>query len=187
MGAASIKSIYRHVFRLILSKIKVITKTKAPNNHQRRINFPFYNATRYCLCTTTSIAVPLTRDVMYLLKERFNWNAAAPEDAVDMIAQYITWYGIVDDCHIHTANIKLCTATESKYSTFMGHLSVAQETLRIDEKRKPPRVENERNKAFYHYECTIYELLKDLRMEHNVLLAEQLKKSRNEITCCNIQ
>ena len=60
----------------------------------------------------------------------------------------------------------------------MWRVFVVQPTYKIDEYRKLARVQNERNKTVYHYECTVYDLLKGLRMEHDALFVEALKKSR---------
>ena len=50
--------------------------------------------------------------------------------------------------------------------------------LNISEYRKLSVVQNERNKQIYHYEPTLYELLKSLRLIHDELYNQHLKSSR---------
>ena len=48
----------------------------------------------------------------------------------------------------------------------------------MSEYRQLARLQNERNKATYHHETTIYELLNGLREEYDLLYSNSLKSSR---------
>ena len=78
--------------------------------------------------TPTSIAVPLTGELMYLMDEWIESNATAPDEVAYMKAQNTAWYGIVDGCQLHAAIMQLRTINPSKWGKFMWGVFVVQPT-----------------------------------------------------------
>ncbi len=126
----------------------------------------------------TSVVVPLVKELESYIADYFVSEGYTAEDAEQMKESSSIWYGIIDGCHVHSAILELKEEHPDKWGDFKWNVIVVKPVHGMEEYRQLARVENERNKQLYHYDTTIYDLLRGLRLEFDFLQAQALKKSR---------
>ena len=125
--------------------------------------------------TPTSIVVPLEGDLVTFLDEYLSDRFENPEDASAMKAKYPQWFGVVDGCQLRQALHELMDEFPDTWGKFMWKVIVVHPRSSVDQYTQLARVQNERNKKGYTYECTVHDLLRGLRKEYDKLIAEFAK------------
>ncbi len=129
----------------------------------------------------SSVVVPLVNDLEPFIIDYFILEGYTEQDAKAMKAAHKDWYGIIDGCHFHAAIIELKRISPTKWSEFLWKVIVVKPDKSMAEYRQLARVQNEKNKAFYIHESTIFDLLKGLRLEYDELFRKALKNSRTGV------
>ena len=129
----------------------------------------------------SSVVVPLVRELEKLVIDYFISEGFSEEDSIEIKSQHEVWYGIIDGCQFHAAVTELIKKSQNKWSTFMWKVIVVKPNKDMAEYRQLARLENEKNKAFYIHESTIYDLLRGLRIEYDELYRKALKSSRTGV------
>ena len=126
----------------------------------------------------TSIVVPLVGELSYLVDEYISENFDCPNEAEQFKSKHQQWYGVVDGVQVHAAITKLRHKYPLKWGSVSWKVFCVRPGFPLDDYRKLAVVHNERNKHIYHFEPTLYEMLRSLRTIHDKMYQEQLKKSR---------
>ncbi len=126
----------------------------------------------------TSIVVPLIDGLYYIIREYFISQGISEDEVQEYSSKHERWYGIVDGCHFHCAVKNLIMINSTKWIQFKWRVIVISSDRSMSEYRQLARLQNERNKATYHHETTIFELLSGLRLEYDLLYSKALKNSR---------
>lgn len=126
----------------------------------------------------TSIVVPLVVDLAYLLDEHMETICDSVDDAEAMKSRHNVWYGVLDGCQLHSAIMELIDEIPTKWRSFLWKVIIVRPTSTLEQYKKLTRVQNERSKAQYTYETTIYDLMRGLCETHDSIYNESLKKSR---------
>ena len=87
-------------------------------------------------------------------------------------------HGIIDGCQFHGAITDLMKETPDKWVGFKWKVTVVRPDKSLTQYRQLARLQDERNKALYIYEPTVYDLLHGLRGEYDLLFNAALKNSR---------
>ncbi len=126
----------------------------------------------------TSVVVPLVGELESYIVKFLMSKGYAEKDADVLKKKRKVWYGVIDGCQVLEALLELKDEFPHDWGDFKWTVIVVMPNHEIEEYRQLARIENERNKQFYHYECTVYDLLRGLRLEYDFLYEEALKKSR---------
>lgn len=122
--------------------------------------------------TPTSVVVPLEGDLITLLDEYLSKHFDNPDDAAAMKSKYPKWFGVIDGCQLRQAIHELMDEEPETWGSFKWKVIVVHPRSSINEYTQLARVQNERNKKGYTYECTVYDLLRGLRKEYDKLITE---------------
>lgn len=128
--------------------------------------------------TPTSVVVPLVRTLAHLVDDHFERLHDNPEDRKCQKEKHNEWFGVVDGCHYQCALIELREKLPAKWNSVSWKVFSVREGHELSEYRKLAIVQNERNKAMYHYEPTLFDTLTTLRDIYDDLHAKRLKVSR---------
>lgn len=134
----------------------------------------------------SSIVVPLVGKLEIYVDEYLSTQYASSEDVSVVKASHRTWFGVIDGCHLLIALHRLREAYPIKWKTFIWKVISVRSGQDISEYHKLARVQNERNKQIYHFEMTLYDLLKGLRDTYDKLYGEAVKKSRVGLRGVNV-
>lgn len=139
---------------------------------------PDYLLTGMVSASPTCVVVPLEGELHYLLDDFLHAACESEEDVSVRKGRFPTWYGVIDGCQLHGAISQLRTELPGKWGSFLWKVIAVHPTSSIEQYRQLARVQNERTKSSYNYECTVHDLLRGLRLEYDALYEDQLKKSR---------
>ena len=128
--------------------------------------------------TPSCCVVPLVGKLESILDDWLKTKCKTPEEAALHKSTHAVWYGIVDGCHLHVAIQEERDEINSKWTQFKWRVLVLQPSCSLNDLRRFARIQNERSKAHYHFECTLYDLLNGLRQEYDELYAARKKVSR---------
>lgn len=128
--------------------------------------------TGYVSGAPSSVVVPLEGCLSHLVDEYFTSLRYSEANVAAQSSSQPVWYGIIDGCQLFGAFSEEMALNPSKWSSFLWKVIVVQPGRSIEEYRQLARVQNERSKSIYHYECTLYDLLCGLRQEYDTLYAE---------------
>ncbi len=130
--------------------------------------------------TTTSVVVPLVSNLEYLIRESILREGHSEADVGEIKSRHDVWYGIIDGNQFHSAIMELREENPTKWDSYRWLVTIVLPEKDLGAYRKLARIQNERNKALYHYESTIFDLLNGLRMEYDLLYNRALKKAEQE-------
>ena len=128
--------------------------------------------------TPTSIVVPLTGNLFYLVENHFSSIFEDPNDLLYQIVQHEIWYGVIDGNHFHAALMKLRIIVPQKWEFTPWKVIIVKSGYDLDEYRKLAVIQNEKNKQLYHYEATLFDMLISLRDISDNLMNKRRKNSR---------
>ena len=128
--------------------------------------------------TPSSVLVPLVGNFESILDEWLKDRCKSSEEAALHKAAHEVWYGIVDGCHFHAAVQSKREERNSKLTNFKWRVLVLVPNCTINDLRRLARIQNERSKAKYQFECTVFDLLNGLRQEYEELYKSRMKLSR---------
>ncbi len=131
--------------------------------------------------TPTSVVVPLTKELDYLISDYFINQNYGEKDVEAIKRSEEVWYGVIDGCKFHCAIMELREEQPHQWGSFLWNVIVVQPGKPLNQYRQLSRNQNERNRSLYHYECTVYDLLSGLCMEYDILYQEALKSSRTGV------
>ena len=126
----------------------------------------------------TSIVVPLVKDLEHMVDEYFISEGYSDLDAKELKSKQKNWFGVIDGCQFYNAVTSLIKIDPDRWSQFRWKLIVVQPGRSLTEYRQLARVQNEKNKALFIHETTIYDLINGLRKEYDELSRIALKNSR---------
>lgn len=130
----------------------------------------------------TSIVVPLVGDLHYIVNEHLEKTFPTEEEIQAQYSRHSNWFGIIDGCFFHAATSYLCEKEPGEWSSFRWKLYVVRPGLELKDYRKLAVCQNEKNKAVYHYETTIFEMLHRLRSIYDEMHAARKKLMSAEST-----
>ena len=128
--------------------------------------------------TPSCCVIPLVGEHEHLLDEWIDSRCKTAEEAKQYKELHPVWFGIVDGCQLHAAIQSEREGNESKWNNFKWRVLVLKPSNSYQVLRRFARVQNEGSKAFYQFECTIYDLLSGLRLDYDELYQKKLKESR---------
>lgn len=128
--------------------------------------------------TPTSIVVPLLGSLARFVDSYLEQKYPDEADREMVKESYDEWFGVIDGCQLVCALQDLQDHSPSKFRDFKWRVIVVRHGLDISEYRMLSIVQNERNKQVYHYESTLYDVLRRLRDIYNELYAKEAKADR---------
>lgn len=126
----------------------------------------------------SSIIVPLQGELEILLDKQLELICDTKEDVTIMKHKHTLWFGIIDGCQYHTAVTELMRDVPSKWGSYRWKVILVHGNSSREQYRQLARVQNERSKQIYNFECTVYDLHRGLRVEFDIVLERAVKKSR---------
>ncbi len=142
----------------------------------------------------TSVLVPLVGELTFViddhcvalqLKEQDKNASTTPVTISEIKSRFEVWYSIVDGCQLHGAIMYNRVHKPLRWGTIVWRVLLIYPGYDLDEYRKLAVAQNERNQQVYHYESTLYDLLRILRNTYDTLYEKQLKKCQGDTT--NVQ
>ena len=123
----------------------------------------------------TSIVVPLVGDLATYLDDYLSDHYDSADDAAAAKATFPRWYGVIDGCQIRQALHELMDEIPETWGSFSWKVIAVHPNSSKDQYTQLARVQNERMKKGYSYDCTIYDLIRGLRNEYDKLIKEVAK------------
>ncbi len=125
------------------------------------------------------MVVRLTASLLYFVEDHFRDQGLKDEEVNERIKSRSEWYGIVDGLHSHAA-LTYIKANNSRWSEFRWYVKKLNEGFPIEKYRQLSRVQNSRHHPSFYVELTLFDVLYNLRLEHETLKREKKKCGGSE-------
>lgn len=132
----------------------------------------FQNVRIFCCLECSAVLLlqlyfPLRGEITTFLDKYLYLHFDSPEKAVAIKSKYSRWNLVIECFQVCQALHELMDEIPDKWDSFKWKVIVVRLNSSVDEYTQLARFRNEREKKGYIYECTIYDLLRELRHEYD--------------------
>ncbi len=160
------------VRRLIRSFLGNESETKSVEDHT-------HLTTGYYLGADLAMVVPFAPSMMGIVEEHFKKQGLSAAQVEERIKSRPQWYGIVDGLHSHTA-LTYIKNNYNGWDSFKWYVKILNSGFPIDKYRQLARIQNSKHDAAFFIELTLFDILYNLRLEHERLKREKKKCGGSE-------
>ncbi len=138
-----------------------------------------YHSTGLALGSDMAMVVPLNGSYISYVKDHFLKAGLNEDDVRDRLASRSQWYGVVDGLHSHAA-LTFLKENNSSWKEFKWYVKILNGGFPVEKYRQLGRVQNSRHHPFFYVEFTLFDVLYNLRIEHEKLKRENRKCGGSE-------
>ncbi len=161
---------FSKIRHLTLSGIRRLEVSFLGKSHPKEGDYSSYTSSGLTLGSDIPMVVNLTGSLKVYVHEHFKAQGLDSVCIRERIASRSTWYGIVDGLHSHAA-ITNIMKHHSSWKSFKWYVQILNSGFPVEKYRQLARIQNARHNPIYYVELTFYDVISNLRMEH-----ERLKK-----------
>ncbi len=134
-------------------------------------NESHYQSTGVALGSNLAMVVGLEGSLFPFVREHFKQQGLTGNALNEKVKSRPNWYGIVDGLHSHAAFSEIVKKHE-KWRNFKWYVKCLNCGFTLDKYRQLARVQNARQHPSFYIELTLYDVLYNLRTEHDRLKRE---------------
>ncbi len=138
-----------------------------------------YQSSGFALGSDIPMVVPLTGSLAIYVHEHFKKEGLTGDELRERIKSRPVWHGIVDGLHSHSALVFIKNNHRS-WNQFRWYVKILNGGFSIDKYRQLARVQNGRHHPHFYIELTLFDVLYNLRLEHERLKCENKKSGGSE-------
>ncbi len=138
-----------------------------------------YQSTGMALGSDIGMVVPLVGGLSQYVSEYFIEEGFRDEELQRKVKTRELWFGIVDGLHSHAA-LTFLKKNYSKWSQFKWYVKCLNSGFSIEKYRQLGRVQNARHHKHFYIELTLFDVLYNLKLEHEKLKREKRKCGGSE-------
>ncbi len=138
-----------------------------------------YHTSGLALGTDIPMVVKLTGELEHFVYDHFRSQGLEGNDLEDRIESRKCWYGIVDGLHSHAA-LTFIKSSYKKWHNFEWYVKILNGGYSLEKYRQLARVQNARHHPHFYVELTLFDILYNLRLEHENLKREQKRCGGSE-------
>lgn len=135
---------------------------------------PDSGTTGLALGTDMPMVVELSGSSLSYVENYFRKKGMSDAQLEEKLKSRPSWYGIVDGLHSHVA-LTYIVENFNSWKGFKWYVKILNGGFDVHKYRKLARVQNSRHNPSYYVELTLFDVLYNLRLEHEKLKRENLK------------
>ncbi len=138
-----------------------------------------YQSTGLAYGSDLPMVVLLTGPMLYVVADHFKEQGLSEKEVEGRLKSRPEWYGIVDGLHSHAA-LSFIKANYLQWNSFKWYVKKLHTGFPVEKYRQLARVQNSRHSPSFYVELTLFDVLFNLRLEHETLKREKKKCGGSE-------
>lgn len=138
-----------------------------------------FHTSGFSLGSDIPMVVKLEGPLRHYVYEHFKAENVKGTELEERIKSRKEWFGIVDGLHSHAA-LSIIKNNNTQWTEFKWYVKVLNGGHPIEKYRQLGRVQNARHHPYFYVELTLFDVLYNLRVEHETLKRDQKKCGGSE-------